>query len=366
VCSRLASLLPTPPSSPQLVTSAMGDADPFALPGMIMKRSVVNVDDVSSDEDYGTSAWIKSGQAKKEALREKERIKNLRQQSEGSKPSDGKQASDDDVEIIDMPSAGGHGRGGASSSGRASKRACLDAGASEPGSTSKEAEVLEEAQREKRAKQRAEKEKKRAKLFGDDDDDEAPGRGQRASVSSSSGLGRAAAAPLTKKLWLQVLCEGSDKALVSCVSDVPLRTGLLPQVAKRVAIDEARLVLRKVLGDEDNPMPGGVIDLSRTPQDLWNGEERPLVWAEEQEIKLLTLNLARGGSLPDVKMRVEPNAKFASLLTQYCEQHGQDHGKGKLTPAQVRLIFDGDALPPNGTPSENDLEDDDRIEVVVN
>ena len=62
-------------------------SDPFELPGMIKERTIVNIDDVSSDDDGGTNAWLKSGPAKKKALAEKERIKNLSGQAEGTKPS---------------------------------------------------------------------------------------------------------------------------------------------------------------------------------------------------------------------------------------------------------------------------------------
>jgi hypothetical protein len=62
--------------------------DPFKLPGLIEKRVVINPADISSSDDEGTSYALKSGKEKQKALREKERLRNLRAQAEGTKPSE--------------------------------------------------------------------------------------------------------------------------------------------------------------------------------------------------------------------------------------------------------------------------------------
>jgi len=51
---------------------------------------------------------------------------------------------------------------------------------------------------------------------------------------------------------------------------------------------------------------------------------------------------------------------FEQLIARYCARHG-----ASLTPAQVTLHFDGDAMPPQATLAEKEIEEDDMIEVKV-
>ena len=58
----------------------------FKLPGLIEKRVVINPADISSSDDEGTSYALKSGKEKQKALREKERLRNLRAQGRSISP----------------------------------------------------------------------------------------------------------------------------------------------------------------------------------------------------------------------------------------------------------------------------------------
>ena len=64
--------------------SSSEDEDPFVAPGVIKQRRHVTADDVSSDDDCGTNALLKSGKEKKEAVVEGEGRKRLGKNSRGN------------------------------------------------------------------------------------------------------------------------------------------------------------------------------------------------------------------------------------------------------------------------------------------
>ena len=82
------------------------------------------------------------------------------------------------------------------------------------------------------------------------------------------------------------------------------------------------------------------------------------VWAEETAEVTIRIKLRQGSS--DVTLEVPPNATFATVISKYCATRG-----GGLTPAQVSLFFDGDALPPSATLAEREVEEDDLIDVTT-
>ena len=62
------------------------------LPGTITQRQLVQDSDSDDEEDFGTFALLKTGNEKKAALREKERLKNLQSMEIGGKAADATEA----------------------------------------------------------------------------------------------------------------------------------------------------------------------------------------------------------------------------------------------------------------------------------
>jgi len=324
---------------------------------MIKKREIVRVEDISSDDDEGTNAWLKSGQAKKDALREKERIKNLRQQKEGTKPSDegaGQNPSAASSSTTVDPSPKRSRRGQPSTCS-----AAVDVDDDEEVDPADADLLAESAALERKARQARERQQHASKAFDLDDDDgdeDSPPQSRRkrvrgggASASSVSG----AAKPGMRRIWLKVLCDDNEET-VGCVATAPLASGeLVSRVAKILCIDSSRVVLRRE-GDGAE-----ALDLSRTPLELGLAEGSKRLVADEMVETKLSLKLHRAGE--SATMEIAPTATFASLVERYCAEHGG----GTFAPGQVRLVFDGEDLAPSQTPAGCELEDDDLIDVII-
>lgn len=313
----------------------MGDVDPIKLPGTISERKVLSLDDVSSDEDFGTNVMLKSGKDKKEALKQKQRLQNLRTQAEGTKASDV-------ADAADAPS---------SASAPSPKRG-RNTGCNAAAGTSSDSPTIEESVRmadkeesERKSKRAKEAQRMRAQLdLCDDDDDEPPVRKKVAKARASAAS--------TSRIWLHVECDGRDQ-VVSCPTNEPLRAGdFVQRVATMHALDPSRVVLR---GSEGGPP----LDMSRSPVELGLGASNDRIWTEEKVKELLTLKIRCAGE--DVLMRISPTESFASLLQRYCAEHGD----GTLTPARLHLDFDGEIIAPEKTPDTADIEDGDLIDLKV-
>jgi len=363
--------------------------DPFKLPGLIEKRVVINPADISSSDDEGTSYALKSGKEKQKALREKERLRNLRAQAEGTKPSEppapaAHAPSADVTEVEPPPSAssnskrkaparrGGRGGGAAASSAAAA----IDLSDEDL----HDEDLHDEAEQIKCKEAKAlELSRKRASDFDlDDDEDGSPtpatrgsGPSQRQRVGAAAGTaGAAGAAGAARQalVWIKVRSVDSDaEHLISCPAEVSLAdAGLASKAASKHGLDASRLHLMHC--DEamcGRPTPGAALDLSKTARQLGltggeGGTAR--VWVEERAEVLMSLKLRRGQGTA-VELRVPPTMSFGEIKRRWLQQHG-----GGLSPQQVRLEIDGDPLPDEGTPRDANgeaLEDGDLLDVVV-
>ena len=141
---------------------------------------------------------------------------------------------------------------------------------------------------------------------------------------------------------------------------------LRERIAKAFCFEPARLRLRRGVVEEDldegseDVQAGEELDLGRTPAQLGlaSTAEASLVWADEAAIAMLNLKLRYKGKDAMIPMSIAPNGTFGELLQRFCAQH-----ETGLTPQQCKMSFDGDALNPNETPQDHELEDDDLIEV---
>ena len=329
--------------------------DPFALPGMITTSKTITADDVSSDDEDDNFAHIKSGPAKKAALREKERIRNLRAQSEGSKPSD------------ETPPSAGNASEPHSANKRhrtaPSKRSTCSAAAGLSADTvdlSQEDANLQEqkagvALQEQQARDRS---RKRMQYALDDNDDEPSPPPGRDATGSRQGSASTAAAR-SARVWFKVMCDGTER-IVSCGTDESLET-FRKRAATAHGLSEGRAQLR--FCDETlcgEPTPGVPIDLKRTPRELGLASGKPRIWVEEAAEQTIVLKLRRSGSAAPVELSVVPTASFRTIKEQYAQQHGAG-----LTLYQLRLDFDGDELADDETPASQEIEDSDLIDVIV-
>ena len=388
--------------------------DPFVAKGAIKVAKKITADDVSSDDDCGTNAWLKSGKDKKEALKEKERLANLRTQSEGTKPSDALNVDDDEevVDFSDQPSRGagraaitsepspkrarrGKGKVTDSPSGMASSAATGKASRSTAGASDVNLPDLDAQDRALLAK-RDKQAKELEKLKGvfelpqdvDDEEDDTPAarnsgrqrggggaapRGAGAAASSSGGgTGTGGGDRMRCKIWLRVFSLGAPGGEMMCVpGDQPLSTsGAVAEAAKRLNLDAARTQLYRAAGDagggaEGTPTGAGEsLDLARTPRELGlvpNHSGPPMaVWAAEKAEATMKVMLRTAKSKESIPMEIAPSATFASLLERFCAMPQADG----LTPAQLNLLFDGDPLDLQRTPEQAELEDEDIIEVT--
>ena len=304
-------------------------ADPFALPGKITERKVVNPEDLSSDDDDDDAdVWLSKGDEKKKALQERERRKNLAMQHEGTKPSD--TGHEDEVEVIEKPSSSSAGGGTsldwARSSPKRAKRSGCDG-------TDLSAEYNAELEAErKRVAQQAQEMQARRKAFAaldDDEDVETSGPSdQRSTARRSHGSARgdggtqagdrrrAMSVPV-RRIWVKLVCDGQQPIPVGCVADQPVGSG---ELAKRAALSigaaaSSRVVLRKCEGGPDDGEqlePGEALDMSRTPEELGLVAQQ-LIWFEEKPEVLMTLRLQRSGG-SRVEMRVAPTEPLDGLL----------------------------------------------------
>ena len=349
--------------------------DPFKLPGMIEKRVVINWDDVSSSDDEGTSYALKSGKEKQKALREKERLRNLRAQTEGAKlsepPAPAHAPSADVTEVEPPPSAsssskrkaparrGGRGGGAAASSAAAAIEVSDE-------------DLHDEAEQIKCKEAKALELSRKRDFDLVDDEDGSPTPATRGSGPSQrqrvGGAGAGAGAARQALVWIKVRSVDSDaEHLISCPAEASLAdAGLASKAASKHGLDASRLHLMHC--DEamcGRPTRGAALDLSKTARQLGlaggeGGTAR--VWVEERAEVLMSLKLRRGQGAA-VELRVPPAMSFGEIKRRWLQQHG-----GGLSPQQVRLELDGDPLPDEGTPRDANgetLEDGDLLDVVV-
>jgi hypothetical protein len=360
--------------------------DPFALPGVIKERKEVTIDEMSSDDDDDDDTCLLSGQAKKEALREKERRKNLRTQTEGTKPSDAHETNDDVTEVAPPGSgiAGKRARSGSSGNGECGSARRRGGGGAGPSSETYDDEpspALDARDRQLLAEDAAIRERQASQLrkfkhafeLDDDDDEPAPSRtgqsGRQAARTKSGerGLGSTVGG-LGSTMWLTVHTYGLSKTM-QCQKGSSLKSSdFLKRVADALSLDAERTQLRRaVRGDpteEDLYQPGEALDSTRTPIELGlvplkAGDPPRHVWAEEAAEEVLRICIRRNGQ--STHMSMAPTATFESLLSRYCAQHGG----GGLTPAQCSLEFDGDVLRPKDTPAKHELEEGDLLDLRV-
>ena len=222
------------------------DVDPFALPGMVTQRQHVTVSDVSSDDDEGTFAALKSGAARKDALKEKELLKAKKAQAAGQSGSEPAAAvvPDDDVAIIETaePSPKRARKGGKAKASPVNVK----------GSTSPALDPRDEALVVEAAKTRAHQAKELQSLRNnfllheDDDDGVGPTRPQARSGGSSSraahgrAQGGGSTSGPTRKIMLHVYTDGTDEpAKLMLPRDEPISRGdFLHRVACALTLDE--------------------------------------------------------------------------------------------------------------------------------
>ena len=163
--------------------------------------------------------------------------------------------------------------------------------------------------------------------------------------------------------------DGVDKThLVSVASDAPLTSSeLRRKAAELFGLDEQQTVFKRgvVVGEDldsgaKEVQPGEILDLSRTPNELFAsaGPSRGHhIWAEEAAVQTLTLVLRYQGD-KQLRLPIAQTGTFGELLQRFCAKAG-----GGLTTQRCSLVFDGDVLNAQETPKDHELEDGDLIEV---
>lgn len=366
--------------------SSDDDDDVFALPGVITKRAEVNVSDVSSDDDEGTFAAIKSGPARKAALEEKQRLKAEKQEAASAAASAAPSSSaptatpdDDDVVVIE---------GASSAAGPASKRARRGSSKASPasGSSSKAAgkspaldphdkALIAEQSRLAAKSKELQNLKKSFVLDDDDDDDEVEVTKPKRGANKAPAAGGASRG--SKSVLFHVLTDGTDAPAVLLVPrDQPIASGdFLRKVALELALVEGRVRLWRDKPGEGGAQAGGSsqvpLDTARSPEQLGlvpapgAGAAHPVrVWAEEAAEETMKVKLrphGGGRDIAPIEYDVRAASTFGELVAKYCSGA---HGAG-LTPARVYLDFDGDAMPPDDTLQEHDVEEDDLFDVKL-
>ena len=400
--------------------SSSEDEDPFAAPGVIKQRRHVTADDVSSDDDCGTNALLKSGKEKKEALKEKERLTSLKSQAVGTKPLDalnvdeagGEDVPDVTEQFTDQgggsaeqpspkrPRRGGKGKAAEQPSGKASAKKPED----DPSPKLSARDKALMAERNKQASELAGMRSIFSQLDENDDDDDdddddgsagkrrASGGGKRRGGkaqgasssgaaagrggSSGTGAGSSSSAPPPQqhkaKIWVKAYCNAVPEGeVIALLKDQPLSaSNAVAAVANLLALDPARAKLFHTAVEEGGAVGmGEELDLARTPQELGlmpRSADGSLagIWADEPAVSTMCIQLRAAsskGRQQTVEMRVAPGTTFSELLERYCAEHGE----GKIKPEQLRLSFDGEDLEPDMTPAQADIEDGDLIDMVA-
>jgi hypothetical protein len=220
------------------------------LPGTISQRQLVQDSDSDDDEDFGTFALLKTGNEKKAALKEKERLKNLQSMEIGGKAAEGTEAPVEEVPAATAASpklspkppspkatAGAKRPRRGAGAGRASRSKAAASNSPQVHELDGEDELdeadrkLAQSNRENDERQRRMREQLRA-LDDDDDDEPTPAaRGAGARGSSSSGRSGAFA---PESLWLSIVAgrDGQGKReLMRCLTSQPLEARLVQRIA---------------------------------------------------------------------------------------------------------------------------------------
>lgn len=365
-----------------------------------VQRTVVRMEDVSSEDDCDMHIFLKSGKEKKEAMRERDRLQNLKAQVEGSKPSDGTQADADAGADVDagadageVADASSHGGGGAAvevvdvaadesaaappsartrrgGKARASPRGGSGGRSPSPGAEDARARRALEEQRV--MQERVARVKRAFQQGSDDEDNEEPppsrrSRGGRDAGGAGGGGGSSSTAPAARArgrtVLLEVHSEGCAKLIVSHADDQPLNaTDLIARIARHHGLEASRTRLRHAVGEPPDAA-GDPIDLACTPLalglDASAASVRLCLWAEEAAEALMHLKLS-GSAKAQARLAIAPTATFASLIAAYCAAHLPG-----VSAERVSLRFDGDSVEAHQTPADLDMEDDDQLEVVV-
>ena len=342
------------------------------LPGTITQRQLVQDSDSDDEEDFGTFALLKTGNEKKAALREKERLKNLQSMEIGGKAAEATEAPVPEVPAATAASpklspkppspkatAGAKRPRRGAGAGRASRSKAAASNSPQVHDLDGEEELdeadrkLAQSNRENDERQRRMREQLRA--LDEDDDDEPPpaARGGGARGSSSSGRSGAFA---PESLWLSIVAgrDGQGKReLMRCQTSQPLEARLVQRIAASLGYLPERMALWA--GERQLDVRRSALELGLVDKQEVRVEEL----APPPPPKGLKLKLSREGERDGqrVEMVHPPEATFGELLAAYCAQAG-------LQPAGYRLQFDGDTLPPTGTPADADMEDGDLVEVV--
>ena len=345
------------------------DDDPFAAPGAITTRQDVQVSDVSSDDDDGgTFAALKSGAARKDALKEKQRLKAEKAQAQSASASGPPTQNvddddDDDVSIVDPPPG---------SAEPSSKRARRSPGKQAASSSSSEfdartAALVAEEKRQIARKHDLLKSKSVFTLEDDDEEEEVqvtgarPARGGASSSAAASGGGGGGAA---RRVQLRVLADAAEPYTLFVPRDEPLGSGdFCAKVAGRLALDRERLSFWRTK-PEDAPDGAAPLELTRTPAELGlaapAGGTPATLWAVEAAVKTLRVKVRHGKA--EVALDVPPATTFAELAAKFCAAHSG----AAVSPAQVCLLnFDQDPMPPDETLAQNEVEDDDLFDVKL-
>lgn len=279
------------------------DDDPFLLPGTITKRSDVHVSDVSSeDDDCSTYAALKSGTERKDALKEKARLKSQQQQAQSAAS-----AAANDVEIVEQPGDRPSAKRPRRNNGnKAESPASSCKGGASPVALDPSDEALIAEESRQRLRQAKELQKLKANFVLDDDDDavQKPARGgggrsatARPRTGSSSGAGSTSA----RKVWLNVHTDGSERPVTMMLPrNVSIAdSGFISRVAKELALEEARIQLWKSPPQESGT-GAGPLDLRRRPDELGlvaSGLAPVDVWALEASVTTIRVKLRRVGGV---------------------------------------------------------------------
>lgn len=220
------------------------------LPGTITQRQLVQASDSDDDEDFGTFALLKTGNEKKAALREKERLKNLQSMEIG-----GKAAEATEPPVVEVPAAtaaspklspkppspkataGAKRPRRGAGAGRASRSKAAASNSPQVHDLDGEEELDEAdrklAQSNREIDERQRRMREQLQALDDDDDDEPSPAARGAGARGSSSSGRSGAfAP--QSLWLSIVAgrDGQGKReLMRCLTSQPLEARLVGRIA---------------------------------------------------------------------------------------------------------------------------------------